>query len=369
MLVSRKRKHERAVNGRSNEAKVSYRTKTSTSTRRATFKTTDKYVNVRHKEYIGPIYSSSGFTWSLTSINPGLPGSFPWLSGVAENFESYKFKKLTFHFRSTCEGNPTTLTNLGTVMMAPQYNVESEQPDSKQQFESWSGCISDKPIKSMKCNVNTNMGPVKKLNVRVNATSTSSIDLRLYDIADFYVATAGMNSTGTILGELWVSYDINLYRPKLVNEMNPQSEFWRFDLSGEATISGGYPVGTKQYLPMITGYPSVDSKRVIINTTADSSLNFDPSVEGVYSLVMYWEGSGTATTVYPPSLTLTSNITVNTNVFLPFNNSSTTASKLVCVWYLNIETANLSKITLSAAQLPATLTKTYITLARIGPLQ
>jgi len=42
-------------------------------------------------------------------------------------------------------------------------------------------------------------------------------DLRLYDFGNFSIATVGMQGTSTNVGELWVTYDITLLKPRLGN--------------------------------------------------------------------------------------------------------------------------------------------------------
>nr|WRQ65946.1 structural protein [Tolivirales sp. gcode 6] len=51
---------------------------------------------VRHKELIQEVNASSVFVPTSLRINPGEPGVFPWLSGIASRYEKYKFKKLRF---------------------------------------------------------------------------------------------------------------------------------------------------------------------------------------------------------------------------------------------------------------------------------
>lgn len=74
-------------------------------------------MTIKHKELIG--YLSGGeFSQFTTKIQPGLETSFPWLSGIASNFEYYHINNMTFEFVSNL---PTT--SKGLVFMAMDYNA------------------------------------------------------------------------------------------------------------------------------------------------------------------------------------------------------------------------------------------------------
>lgn len=53
---------------------------------------TSKHFTVEMKELIADVSASSTFTPQQIEINPGLPGSFPWLSQIAGAYEKYKIK-------------------------------------------------------------------------------------------------------------------------------------------------------------------------------------------------------------------------------------------------------------------------------------
>jgi len=59
---------------------------------------------IAHREYIQDITAATGspstFQATQFALNPGQVATFPWLSNVAKNFESYRFKKLRFHYET-----------------------------------------------------------------------------------------------------------------------------------------------------------------------------------------------------------------------------------------------------------------------------
>jgi hypothetical protein len=58
-------------------------------------------------------------------VNPGLASSFPWLSGLAQNFGKFQFRFLRFFFSGSC---PTTTT--GKVWMQVTYDWMDNAPSS-----------------------------------------------------------------------------------------------------------------------------------------------------------------------------------------------------------------------------------------------
>lgn len=172
---------------------------------------------VRHREYIGDITASANFTINSYDINPGASGTFPWLSGVAENFEEYMITGMIFEFK-TLSADYTTAASaaLGYVAMATQYNSLLPAFPDKIHLENYEFANSAKPsetfIHPIECKRALN--PVSQLYVRTGPVE-SNADQRLYDLGKFQIATGGNSGTG-VLGELWCTYEICLYKPKLV---------------------------------------------------------------------------------------------------------------------------------------------------------
>lgn len=58
---------------------------------------------ITHREYIADIVTgpdAGSFSYVTYSINPGSTNLFPWLSNIAQNFESYKMLGLVFEYKS-----------------------------------------------------------------------------------------------------------------------------------------------------------------------------------------------------------------------------------------------------------------------------
>jgi len=170
-------------------------------------------ITVRHKEYLGPISGSTSFQIQKTySINPGLAGTFPWLSGIAEQYEQYSIKGMVFQYVPTSGSFTGNSSALGVVMMQTAYRATEDPPQDKQELlnEYWStevvaNCGTIHPIE---CNPKENPFQVHYVRSEVSPPG----EILMYDMAKTFVATQGMDNTG-VVGDLWVTYEIELKKP------------------------------------------------------------------------------------------------------------------------------------------------------------
>lgn len=176
-------------------------------------------VCLRHREYIGDITASANYTVTAYDINAGLQPSFPWLAGVAENFEEYMITGMIFEYK-TLSADYTTASSaaLGYVAMATQYNSLLPPFPDKIHLENYEFANSAKPSESfihpIECKRSLN--PVSQLYVRTGPVQ-SNADQRLYDLGKFQIATGGNAGSG-ILGELWCTYEVCLFKPRLLED-------------------------------------------------------------------------------------------------------------------------------------------------------
>lgn len=193
-----------------------------TTTGPPVFDTGKRYVDFAYREYIQDIStdgSSGGFSSITFPIQPGLASTFPYLSGLANQFEQYEFQGLIFEYKSLAN-NPigqTTIVPAGCVICATNYDVLSPAFTSKAQMEqsAFSTCGTPgqdiiAPIECAPMEQSTNL-----FYVRDGPVPTG--DLRFNDKANFQIAISGVPDAGTPtkIGELWVSYHIRLYKPWL----------------------------------------------------------------------------------------------------------------------------------------------------------
>lgn len=178
---------------------------------------------VSHKEYVGDIRSgpTAGlFDVKSIAINPGNLPTFPWLARIARSFDQYKIRKMKFEYKTmSSDALNSTNTSLGTIIIAANYNVLAPAFTSKHEMENYEGAVSTKPSADVEFRVEANPHsmPVQELFVRVDGDPNppAGNDLRLYDLGNLSVATVGGQAPNVNLGELWVSYEVELIKPKL----------------------------------------------------------------------------------------------------------------------------------------------------------
>lgn len=180
-------------------------------------------IMITHKEYITDIYgnsSSGAFSNTAFTVNPGIERTFPWLSQLAANFEEYEFKQLIFTYRPLITSD-TSSTNgqVGTIIMATNYNVGNPEFADKATMMQYGGAASAKTTDSLlhgvECDPTKLSGDVGKY-VRTGPVLVGQ-DAKTYDIGKFQLAISGTptNYANQPIGELWVSYSILCRKPKL----------------------------------------------------------------------------------------------------------------------------------------------------------
>jgi hypothetical protein len=175
-------------------------------------------IRIAHREYIADVTSSTGFSNTTYDINPSNRTTFPWLSRLASNFEEYSIKGIIFYFNTSC-GSAISSTNnaLGTVGMTSVYDPSDPPLSTKRECEDYAGCVAGVPscnlIHPIECKPRSNV--LDRLYIQLSAVSDLD-DLKFYSHGTLNVFTQGMQAAGITLGELWVSYDIEFFTPKIL---------------------------------------------------------------------------------------------------------------------------------------------------------
>jgi hypothetical protein len=173
---------------------------------------------VRHREFVSDISGSLAFVNTAYALNPGNISLFPWLATMAQNYEQYHFHGLCIEFKSTsASALNSTNTALGVVGLVTQYDAVDPAFASKMEAENYQGAQSSSPSNSVlhfvECAPRQNV--LDRLYVRsAAATLPAGQDLRFYDMGKVNLFTAGMQAAA-VIGELWISYDIEFYKPKV----------------------------------------------------------------------------------------------------------------------------------------------------------
>ena len=182
---------------------------------------TDTSVTISHREYISDLFGPPAaglFQNTVYSINPGLERTFPWLSQIAANYEEYTLKQCIFTYRTTVTDFVSTGGQVGTVIMASQYNPSDTPFQSKQDAmeydQAMSGKVSVNMLHGVECNPVMNSGSSGKY-IR-SGPPRESDDLKQYDWANLNLAVCNIPAAfaNQALGEIWVSYTVELRKPK-----------------------------------------------------------------------------------------------------------------------------------------------------------
>lgn len=270
-------------------------------------------VTVRHKEYLGDIFSSSTareFKIDSYALNPGLSKTFPWLHATANNFTEYEIKGLVFHFKSN-SGDAFTSTDAstGSVLMCTQYRASQAAPANKQeilqQYWSQSSAPQTSFVHAIECDPKEN--PLKVHYIR-SGTKPTTDDQMFYDLGTTYIASVGLQGTSVNMGELWVTYEIELKKPQNRDLRSPSSESYH----GRGVGTG---VSTSDFFATVT---TVEQGSFTPTFSADT-ITLPLGLCGRYFIHYMVRGSSTAG-ITPPTVGF--NGAVATNSFI---NSSSSA--------------------------------------------
>lgn len=310
---------------------------------------------LRHREYIQDIYATVGFQNNVLPINPGLLSTFPLASQIADSFEQYEIKGMVFEYKSMSSDavlSAGASSALGTIIFATQYNSLDQPFDDKRTMENYEFANSTKPSCSMLHPVECarSQTPVDLLYVRTSTGTTG--DIRMYDLGQFNFAIQGCQNAaaGQVLGELWVSFEVEFFKPKLLPLGGASTLSDHYSVTGSSIIGPTNPFYTQggltkapysnlgTYIQVAPGTPYSANTIIFPPQITDGKFKIDyyivgtaatagnsppvPSVTLVNcSLEPYWAGGTSGAVQIDPSPSATSNnfhfsyvISINQNI-------------------------------------------------------
>lgn len=214
---------------------------------------------VKHKELVfASIPGSTGFALqTFVHINPGIPASFPWLAGIAKNWEQYVVHRLEYSWVPIA---PTSTQ--GDVILSPNYDASDPPPTTETQAVNCQGTITfpcwapNRLVLDPKALMA--LGPRRY--VRQSAVAG---DIKTFDVAN--VAICSNNETGTsVIGKVFVEYDIEFFIPQNDPSGATQPLYTSvFVNSGVTTITNGINTtllwNTVRYDPLQVGSAAISS--------------------------------------------------------------------------------------------------------------
>lgn len=226
-------------------------------------------IRIVHREFIGNLTGSAAFAIASTfALNPGMAATFPWLAGIAKNWETYRFRSLRLCYYTRTGSNVP-----GSVILAHDPDSSDAAPATELVMTTYESVAEDAPWKDICLVLRAlsmhDIGPRKFVRTGVLAANQ---DIKLYDSGNLFVGT--VDGTAVPWGKLWVEYDVDLYTPQL-----PPSGA---SVAGTASNTAG--TGSAAGSPLGTAITVLGSLIASVSTT-DSTVTLQNLVVGSEYLV------------------------------------------------------------------------------------
>jgi hypothetical protein len=181
---------------------------------------------ISHREYLGELKASSvgtpsQFEIQSYSINPGNSNLFPFLAAVSQNFQEWEARGILIELKSESTEYASS-GSLGSMFCAVDYNSAEAPPNTKQQLENMEYACSSKPSKSIlmpiECAPFNDV--LTHLYIVPDNAYPPNTDKRFSDIGTLHVGSQGIPVPGQTLAEIWITYEIALFKPRLPLSLN-----------------------------------------------------------------------------------------------------------------------------------------------------
>lgn len=273
------------------------------------FGTAGRHNYLTYREYLGDVYSSVDFAVTTFNLNAGLGdptsdipqcrGAFPWLAPQAANrYEQYKLRGCIFQFISTSSDaivSGSTNAALGQVVLATEYNT------NRQDYTNLSDALNSQYATAQKPSINfthlIECEPKEKSQdvhyIRSGPVPTGS-DILQYDTCKTMLITQGMPADGQVIGQLWITYKVELYKPIFIDQADSVLEYagqWTYD-NASTTVSNGAVFGSNA-----SNFKPVEGTNIAMSySPLANAIYFPPGVPagGVFQCTLAVFGSATA---------------------------------------------------------------------------
>lgn len=203
-------------------------------------------LTISHKEYIGDVITSNtanDFKMHKYELNPSNSQLWEFLAQIANNFEEWIPEGIIFYYKSTSgDALSSTNTALGTVIMASLYNPYAADFNNKADMTTTEFCSNGNPAEDLMHPIECDPSQgsiaqyfISQLNYNPS-TKFNSQDKRFSTLCNFFIATTGFQGTSVNIGELWVSYQVSLLKPRLFTSLGLALDYFHaVQNQGQAT--------------------------------------------------------------------------------------------------------------------------------------
>lgn len=322
---------------------------------------------VQHREFLGNVISSSSantFDNVTYLVNPGDPICFPWLSGIAAQYDQWKPHGIVFEYKTTSGSFNGTDQSLGAVILASDYDVLDAAYASKAEMDNTQFVTSS----ASDCNIlhpiecKPSERPFGWYFVRKGqATLATGDSARFNDLCNFQIATAGVTSTSVTLGELWLTYDIEFTKEQLGNgAMGLGNLMYSLSNATSADVTASAPFGT-------TTGQVIKTTSTLVVTVSGTTVTF-PAKLAMGSYLFVYTALGSSTAMVASTLAYT-NCAAGQALFGSATGFST--GSITTVRYIHLQTIKITGVgasfTFSGGTFPTTVTSSYFDLIQLNP--
>jgi hypothetical protein len=250
-------------------------------------------IKTSRREYVMRVTSAgAGFNNTSFAINPGLSGVFAWLSQQAINYDEYKLDHLVFHYKPVVS-QASQSGAMGSILLSCNYNAGAVKFASFREMAEYSGTLEtrvcDEALFGVECDPKKNVS--SELFIRAGDVPDGQ-DVKTYDLGTFQLATSDINTTafpsGTLLGHLYVEYDVVLAKPKLYSAL------------GKAILMDSYISNVGVDTDHSFGTTVVASTGNLLGATLEGNvITFPPNFYG--SVVVVYTCAATSSTMAAPT--------------------------------------------------------------------
>ncbi len=180
-----------------------------------------------HSEYVMDVYAPPTGERNadiMLPLNPGLATSFPMLSQIAANFETYRLKQCIITYKPMLSSWLTEKGQVGQVIIATQYNTHKTKWTTKEQMLAQTGSTSARVIESTAHGVECDVKKLPtdgKFFVRTGMPEGGATQMHEYDHAFTQIRVQDVPTDGSAsaanmtLGEIHISYTVELAKPRM----------------------------------------------------------------------------------------------------------------------------------------------------------